>query len=128
MTNSSMPDGAEAVMETDAELDEYRGKHLMEMLDSFHDRGILRVNTGVDLYIRDDVGDPGVDLYTGPVFWNSPTCGSATPTTMAPPTRTPSSARITGSMPAFATGGQREDVRRHLQRQTVGGGSVHLSK
>ena len=49
-----------------------RGKHLMEMLDSFHDRGLLRVNTGVDLYIRDDVGDPGVDLYTGPVFWNSP--------------------------------------------------------
>ena len=36
-----MSDGAEAVMEENAELDDYRGKHLMQMLDSFHDRGLL---------------------------------------------------------------------------------------
>lgn len=25
-----------------------------------------------DLYIRDALGDPGLDAYTGPIFWNSP--------------------------------------------------------
>lgn len=69
--NGTLPDGAEALMTTDAELDEYRGRHLIEMLNSFHDRGILRSNPGVDLYIREDVGDPGLDAFVGP-FWNSP--------------------------------------------------------
>jgi len=70
--NATMPDGAEAVMDTNAALPEYRGKHLIEMLNSFHDRGILRSNAGVDLYIRDAAGDPGADAFTGPVFWDSP--------------------------------------------------------
>lgn len=70
--NATMPDGAEAVMETNAEDDDYRGKHLMEMLDSFHDRGLLVCDANADLYIRDAVGDPGADHYAGPVFWNSP--------------------------------------------------------
>src|SRR5262249_43996024 len=37
--DASMPDGAEAVMHTHADLDDYRGRYLMQMLDSFHDRG-----------------------------------------------------------------------------------------
>ena len=39
--DASMSDGAEAVMEENADLDDFRGKHLMQMLDSFHDRGLL---------------------------------------------------------------------------------------
>ncbi|HEY9421730.1 MAG TPA: hypothetical protein VIW92_09970, partial [Thermoanaerobaculia bacterium] len=70
--NGTLPDGAEALMNTDADLDEYRGRHLIEMLNSFHDRGILRSNSGVDLYIREDAADPGADAFVGPVFWNSP--------------------------------------------------------
>jgi Fungalysin metallopeptidase (M36)/Fungalysin/Thermolysin Propeptide Motif len=72
LANASMPDGAEAVMDENAALNDYRGKHLIQMLNSFHDRGLLRSNAGVDLYIRDAAGDPGVDAFTGPVFWNSP--------------------------------------------------------
>jgi hypothetical protein len=71
-TNGTMPDAAEAVMRTNAELDEYRGKHLMQMLDSFHDRGLLRVDPGADLFLRDDPGDPGTESYHAPVFWDSP--------------------------------------------------------
>lgn len=70
--DATMPDAAEAVMETNAALDDCLGRHLMEMLDSFHDRGILPVSSGADLYIRDALGDPGADLYGGPNFWNSP--------------------------------------------------------
>lgn len=72
LATASMPDGAEAVMDENAALDDYRGRHLIQMLNSFHDRGLLRSNAGVDLYIRDDVSDPGVDAFTGPVFWDSP--------------------------------------------------------
>ena len=70
--NASMPDGAEAVMEINEELDDYRGKHLMEMLDSFHDRGLLVCDPNADLYIRDASDDPGFDQYTGSRFWDSP--------------------------------------------------------
>jgi Zn-dependent metalloprotease len=70
--NASMPDGAEAVMETNAELDEFRGVHLREMLDSVHDRGLLRVSPNADLFIRDAAGDPGADNFTGVNYWNSP--------------------------------------------------------
>jgi fungalysin metallopeptidase (M36) len=71
-TNGTMPDGAEAVMRTNAELEEYRGKHLMQMLDSFHDRGLLPVSASADLFLRDDPGDPGAESYHAPVFWDSP--------------------------------------------------------
>lgn len=70
--DSSMTDGAEAVMEENAELDDYRGKHLMQMLDSFHDRGLLITSPQADLYIREASDDPGADSYLGPVFWDSP--------------------------------------------------------
>lgn len=70
--DAAMSDGAEAVMETNAELDDYRGKHLMQMLDSFHDRGLLVCSTLSDLYIRDAPDDTGGDQYLGSVFWNSP--------------------------------------------------------
>jgi hypothetical protein len=70
--NGTMPDGAEALMKTHAELSDYRGKYLMQMLDSFHTRGLLPCSPQADLYIREDASDPGVDLFTGPVFWNSP--------------------------------------------------------
>lgn len=71
-TNASMPDGAEALMTTNAANDEYRGKHLREMLQSFHDRGILAVAAGADLYVRDDPADPGTESYHAPAFWDSP--------------------------------------------------------
>jgi len=70
--DASLPDGAEAIMETNAEDEEYRGRHLMEMLDSFHDRGILVCDANADLYIRDGADDPGTDHYVGAAFWNSP--------------------------------------------------------
>ena len=69
--NGTMPDGAEAVMNTHASLPEYRGKHLIEMLNSFHDRGLLRSQAGVDLWIRDDPAHTGTDPFAG-TFWNSP--------------------------------------------------------
>src|SRR5262249_52865526 len=71
-TTASMPDGGEAVMTTNAELDDYRGRHLIPMLNSFHDRGILKCDPAADLYIRDDPADPGTEPFTGPVFWESP--------------------------------------------------------
>jgi Zn-dependent metalloprotease len=70
--NGTMPDAAEAVMETNAELDDFLGKHLMQMLDSFHARGILSCNPNADLWIREAAGDPGANNYVGPVFWDSP--------------------------------------------------------
>jgi hypothetical protein len=70
--NASMPDGAEAVMRTNAALPQYRGAHLREMLQSFHDRGILKVDAGADLFVRDDPVDPGTTAYQAPVFWDSP--------------------------------------------------------
>jgi hypothetical protein len=32
----------------------------------------LLAGPGPDLYLREAIGDPGVDQYTGPVFWDSP--------------------------------------------------------
>ena len=49
-----------------------RGKHLMQMLDSFHDRGLLVTSPQADLYIREAADDPGADSYLGPIFWDSP--------------------------------------------------------
>lgn len=70
--NGTMPDGAEAVMNTNANLPEFRGKHLIEMLNSFHDRGLLRSPvSGVDLWIKDDPAHTGTDAFAG-TFWNSP--------------------------------------------------------
>src|SRR5262249_43562171 len=68
----AMPEGAEAVMNTHAELDDLRGRHLMQMLDSFHDRGLLRCDANADLYLRDDTSDPGTEPFGGSVFWESP--------------------------------------------------------
>jgi hypothetical protein len=59
--NASMPDGAEAVMRENAALDNYLGRHLMQMLDSFHARGLLVCDPNANLLIND-----------GPTFWNSP--------------------------------------------------------
>ncbi|MFL6388947.1 MAG: M36 family metallopeptidase [Terriglobales bacterium] len=71
-TTASMPDGAEAVMTTNAELDDFRGRHLMQMLNSFHNRGILRCDPAADLFMRDDPADPGTEPFAGSVFWESP--------------------------------------------------------
>jgi Fungalysin metallopeptidase (M36)/Fungalysin/Thermolysin Propeptide Motif len=60
-TTASMPDAAEAVMRTNAALDNFLGRHLMAMLDSFHARGILACDPAADLEISD-----------GTTFWNSP--------------------------------------------------------
>jgi hypothetical protein len=70
--DATMPDGAEAVMRTNADLEDYLGKHLMQMLNSFHDRGLLRCDAAADLYIRDDAGETGSEPFGGPVFWESP--------------------------------------------------------
>jgi hypothetical protein len=58
---ASMPDAAEAVMRTNAALDNFLGRQLMGMLDSFHARGILPCDPAADLEISD-----------GSTFWNSP--------------------------------------------------------
>lgn len=60
-TTASMPDAAEAVMRTNASLDNFLGRHLTAMLDSFHARGILACDPAADLEISD-----------GTTFWNSP--------------------------------------------------------
>ncbi|HVM81027.1 MAG TPA: M36 family metallopeptidase [Stellaceae bacterium] len=70
-TTASMPDGAEALMRSNAALDEYRGQHLREMLQSFYDRGILAVDAAADLFIRDDPSDPGTTTYHSPTFYDS---------------------------------------------------------
>ena len=70
--NATMPQGAEAVMLENEALEEYLGKQLMAMLDSFHNRGLLVCDPNADLYIRDAAGDPGIDAFTGAAFWNSP--------------------------------------------------------
>lgn len=53
LASGSMPDGAEAVMRADVALPQYRGQHLMAMLDSFHARGLLAVDPAADLQIGD---------------------------------------------------------------------------
>lgn len=50
---ASMPDGAEAFMEENAEIEEFRLQHGIEILDSFHDRGLLDCEVGSDLKIDD---------------------------------------------------------------------------
>jgi len=50
--DGTMPDGAEQSMIEEEEIPEYRGKHLIEFLDSFHDRGILECVAGSDLKIK----------------------------------------------------------------------------
>jgi hypothetical protein len=69
---ATMPSGAEAVMTTHAALDDYRGRYLTQMLDSFHNRGLLPCDAHADLFIRDDAGDTGAEPFVGPVFWESP--------------------------------------------------------
>ena len=63
-----MADGAEAVMEENADLDDYLGKHLMQMLDSFHDRGLLVTSPQADLFIREAADDTGLDRLSGTNF------------------------------------------------------------
>ncbi len=50
-TNPNMIDAAEAMMDTNADLPEYRLAHGREMLDSFHDRGILKCDIGSNLKV-----------------------------------------------------------------------------
>jgi hypothetical protein len=59
--SASMPAGAEAVMVENGALPEYRGAQLMQMLDSFHTRGLLVCDPAANLEIDD-----------GPTFYNSP--------------------------------------------------------
>ena len=70
--DASMPDGAEAIMNQHAELDDYRGKYLMEMLNSFHDRGLLKCSASADLWMHDAPSDTGAEPFSGPTFWESP--------------------------------------------------------
>ena len=70
--NASMPDAAEAVMNENAALPEYRGKQLKQMLDSFHARGLLPCSPATDLYIHDVASDLGAESTAGQAFWDSP--------------------------------------------------------
>ena len=64
VASSSMPDGAEAVMRTNAALPQYRGRHLTAMLDSFHARGLLVCDSAADLRIGDGSSSPSsADLW-----------------------------------------------------------------
>lgn len=51
--NPNMGDAAEAMLYTSAELPEYRLAHGIDMLNSFHDRGVLACTLGSDLRITD---------------------------------------------------------------------------
>jgi hypothetical protein len=65
MTKSgTMPDGAEAVMSENAALNAYLGRHLMQMLDSFHARGVLPCSPKANLTITD-----GATFYNSPDLW-----------------------------------------------------------
>lgn len=47
--SASMPGAAEALMNTHEELEDQCGRHLIEMMDEFHDREILECQTGSDI-------------------------------------------------------------------------------
>jgi hypothetical protein len=49
--DATMPDAAEHFMDTNEEDEEFLGRHSIEMLDSFHDRGILACEAGSDMKI-----------------------------------------------------------------------------
>jgi hypothetical protein len=49
--NPNMMDAAETMMDTNGDLPEYRLAHGIEMLDSFHDRGVLHCETGSNLKV-----------------------------------------------------------------------------
>lgn len=68
----SMPDGAEALMDENAENASFNGKHLVTMIDTFHARGILPCAATTDLWLKDFPSDPGGHDNTGQVFWDSP--------------------------------------------------------
>ena len=109
--NGTLPDGAEALMTTDAELDEHRGRHLIEMLGSFHDRGILPSDPGVDLHIRRDVTDPDADAFGGPIFSDSPDLWIRKSDDGGRLTRTRSPVRTTGSTRRSTTAEQKQPGR-----------------
>lgn len=48
-TSTSMPEAAEALMNTHEELEDQCGRHLITMIDEFHDREILECQAGSDI-------------------------------------------------------------------------------
>jgi len=60
VASSSMPEGAEAVMRANAALPQYRGRHLVALLDSFHARGLLAVDPAADLQFSASAAGPAV--------------------------------------------------------------------
>lgn len=62
--SASMPAGAEAAMIENAALSEYLGAHLMQMLDSFHARGLLVCDPASQVVV-----DPGPTFYNSPNLW-----------------------------------------------------------
>ena len=52
-TNPNMMDAAETMLDMNAGLPEYRLQHGIEMLNSFHDRGILQCAAGSDLKVTE---------------------------------------------------------------------------
>jgi len=70
-TDATMPEAAQAMLEQNVEDPDTQGRQVRALLDSFHDRNILRSSSGVDLWIMDKPGDTGTELTTSP-FWRSP--------------------------------------------------------
>ena len=69
--SDTMPDAAEAILETNTEDPEIRGRQIMELVNVFHDRNILVSEPGVDLWLKDRVSDVGSESVSGK-FWDSP--------------------------------------------------------
>ncbi len=70
-TDATMPEAAEALLDQNAEDEQTQGRQVIALLDSFHDRNILRVADNVDLWIKNKTGHTGAETVSSP-FWNSP--------------------------------------------------------
>ena len=65
--SASMPEGAEAVLRTNAAVPEFRGRQLTALLDSFHARGLLAVDPAVSLALGDgSATEDSPDLWLRP--------------------------------------------------------------
>ena len=69
--SETMPEAAEAILETNAEDPDSRGRQLMEFVNAFQDRNILVSNVGVDLWLKNSASHSGSESVQDK-FWDSP--------------------------------------------------------
>ena len=69
--SETMPEAAEAMLETNAEDPDIRGRQLRELVNAFQDRNILFSEVGVDLWLKDSPSHSGRELVEEK-FWDSP--------------------------------------------------------